>query len=280
MLLDVIEKIGPTKVLAVVTDSASAMIKARGIINEKFPHISVYSFAAHNLNSLISDILKLNTFKLVTNNSIGIVKEISSSHALRATFLEIQDNIVKENKTAMTKKVSLKLPGKTRWGSVIFCAESRLYNKAALKRLAITDKVILKSDVQANILDDSFWCGLLSLHEVVAPIVKWITVLEGDYCTLSLVPKAYSEIEACFEEILPQSSISEQENEIIQKQVEKRKLFLLKPIHFAANMLDPQFLTSNFTPSSLHGKMQILTRNQKLLGTEMIFNRVSYLYGE
>ena len=138
------------------------------------------------------------------------------------------------------------MPGKTRWGSVIVCAESLIYNKAALKRLAITDKVILKSDVQANILDDSFWCGLLSLHEIIAPIVKWITVLEGDYCTLSLVPKAYSEIEVCFEKILPQSPISEQENEIIQKQVAKRKLFLLKPIHFAANM---------------HGEKWILTHN-------------------
>ena len=103
--MDVIEKIGPTKVLAVVTGNASAIIKIRGIINEKFPHISVYSCAAHNLNSLISDILKLNTFKSVTNNAIEIVKEIKSSHALRATCLEIQDNIVKENKTAMTKKV-------------------------------------------------------------------------------------------------------------------------------------------------------------------------------
>ena len=105
MLLDVIEKIGPTKVLAVVTGNTSAMIKARGIINEKCPHITVYSCAAHNLNSLISDILKLNTFKLVTKNAIEIVKQIKSSHALRETVLEIQDNIVKENKTAVTKKV-------------------------------------------------------------------------------------------------------------------------------------------------------------------------------
>ena len=84
------------------------------------------------------------------------MKEINGSYALRATFLEIQGDILKEYKTAMTKKVSLKLPGKTRWRSVIFCGESLFYNKAALKRLAITDGVILKNDVPANILDDSF----------------------------------------------------------------------------------------------------------------------------
>ena len=94
MLLDVIEKIGSTKVLAVVSIGCSY---------RKFPNISVYICTAHSLNSLIGDILKLNTFKLVTNYKI--VKEINSSHTLRATFLEIQDNIVKENKTAMTKTV-------------------------------------------------------------------------------------------------------------------------------------------------------------------------------
>ena len=70
MLLDIIERTGPTKVLAVIADSASAIIKAREIVNEKYPHISIYSCAPHNLNSLIGDILKLNTFKLVTKRTM------------------------------------------------------------------------------------------------------------------------------------------------------------------------------------------------------------------
>ena len=63
------------------------------------------------------------------------------------------------------------------------CAESLLYNKNVLKRLVIADGVILKQDVERNILDKGFWCGLLSLHEIIAPILKWITILEGDYNT-------------------------------------------------------------------------------------------------
>ena len=78
-ILEIIEEIGPPKVLAVITDSASAMIKARRLINEKYPHISVYSCAAHNLNSLISDIMKVDTFKSVSDSAKNIVKKVNSS---------------------------------------------------------------------------------------------------------------------------------------------------------------------------------------------------------
>ena len=249
-ILEIIEEIGPPKVLAVITDSASAMIKARRLINEKYPHISVYSCAAHNLNSLIGDVMKVDTFKSVSDSAKNIVKEVNSSHLLKATFNEIQEDIVKTDKTKKSKKISLKLPGNTGWGTILFNAESLLYNKKALKRLAITDGIILRHDIQISILDEDFWCGLLSLHEIIAPVVKWITILERDYCTISLVPKAYSEIKNVFKERLPQSPISVEEGKKIEESLEKRAKFLLKPIHFAAHMLDPKFITSNFNPDS------------------------------
>ena len=139
--------------------------------------------------------------------------------------------------------------------------------------------MILRHDIQIRILDDDFWCGLLSLHEIIAPVVKWITILEGDYCTISLVPKAYSEIKNVFKERLPQSPISVEEGKRIENILEKRAKFLLKPFHFAAHMLDPKFITSNFNPDS-PSKEKILTQNEKALGTEMILNQVAYKYGE
>ena len=89
-ILEIIEEIGLPKVLAVITDSASAMIKVRRLINEKYPHISIYSCAAHNLNSLIGDIIKVGTFKSVSDAAKDIVKEVNSSHLLKAIFNEIQ----------------------------------------------------------------------------------------------------------------------------------------------------------------------------------------------
>ena len=121
-----------------------------------------------------------------------------------------------------------------RWGTILFNAESLLYNKKALKRLAITDGVILRHDIQIRILDDDFWCGLLSLHEIIAPVVKWTTILEGDYCTISLVPKAYFEIKNVFKERLPQSPISVEEGKRIENILEKRAEILIMPASTAA----------------------------------------------
>lgn len=277
-ILEIIDEIGSTKVLAVITDSASAMLKARRLINEKYPHISVYSCAAHNLHNLVEDIMKLPSFNEVSNSAKEIVKEINSSHLLKSTFTEIQDDMIKSDKTKKAKKVSLKLPGNTRWGSIIFCIESLLYNKKCLKRLVITDGVILKHRVQLNILDDNFWMNLLSLHEIIAPILKWITILEGDYSTLSLVPQAYFEIKTSIEERIENSPLFFEDEEMIEQFIKNRMTSLLTPIHFAAHMLDPKFI-SNFNPTT-PSKQKTLTINEKVMGTNMIFERVSFLYGE
>ena len=148
--------------------------------------------------------MKRETFKDLEISTKEIVNEINGSHVIRATFVKIQTEIYK-SETSKRPKVSLKLPGKTRFGSIIFCAESVLFNKKALKTLDITENVILKDNVRRNILDENFWCSLLSLHEIIAPVVKWITILEGDNCTLSLVSEAFFHIEACFEQRLPES---------------------------------------------------------------------------
>ena len=163
IFLETIEEIVLSKVLTVITDSASAMIKSRRLIDDKYPHISVYSCVAYNLNSLVGDIMKVSTIKSISDIVKGIVKEVNSSHLSKATFNEIQDDIVRTDKTKKAKKVSLKFPGNTRCGSILFNAESLLYNKKALKRLAITYEVILRHDIHTSILDENFWCGLLSI---------------------------------------------------------------------------------------------------------------------
>lgn len=192
------------------------MLKARRLINEKYPHISVYSCVAHNLHNLIENIMKISIFNEVCNSEKIIVKEINDSHLLKSTFTEIQEDIIKSDKSKMTKKVFLKLPGNTRWGSIIFCIESLLYNIKCLKRLVVTDGVNLKHRVQSNIIDDNFWNDLLSLHEIIAPILKWITILEGDYSTISLVPLAFSEIKMTLEEFIENFPLFIEEGEIIE----------------------------------------------------------------
>lgn len=86
------------------------MIKARRIVQLKYPHIYIYIYIyyeAHCLNLLAKDMIHFETFKDVQSLANEIVKEINSSHFIKTKFIEIQ----KERKQ---KVVSLKLPGKTK----------------------------------------------------------------------------------------------------------------------------------------------------------------------
>ena len=76
-----------------------------------------------------------------------MVNEVNGSHILKAAFTEIQDDIVKADKTKKAKIVSLKHLGGTKWNSIFFCVESLLHDKKDLKRLAITEGVILRNDL-------------------------------------------------------------------------------------------------------------------------------------
>lgn len=103
----------------------------------------------------------------------------------------------------------MKLPGATRWGSVIFCIESLFENRKALKTLAISDDLpaVLNKDVSTNVLPEDFWCGLKIMHQFFSPIVKWITLLESDSIRLSSVVTAFLEIQNSFEELLKDSAL-------------------------------------------------------------------------
>ena len=66
---DVIREHNPSKVLAVVSDNASAMRKAWEFITFQFPHIQCYGCSAHIFNLLAQDTCKMKTPMAVINNA-------------------------------------------------------------------------------------------------------------------------------------------------------------------------------------------------------------------
>ena len=56
-IIEVIETLGPQKFRSIITDNAPVMKAAWKLIEEKFPHISTYGCAAHDMNLLVKDIL-------------------------------------------------------------------------------------------------------------------------------------------------------------------------------------------------------------------------------
>lgn len=232
--------IDPSKVFGVISDNASAMEKAKKIISEEFQHITPYSCIAHTLNLLIGDIMKLSSLKNVEHSCKDIIKEITNSHRNLATF-----NMVQKNKYGVTK--SLKLPVKTRWGSILYCIESLIRTKEALQIFIISENENIKFSrtVRDNILDnDIFWVRLEKIKKILQPIVKWITVLEGDQLTISKVFLAVKEIENSLNNEVKSLPIKSTEEKELLSIFENRKKMMLKPLHLAAYLLDPKYCGS------------------------------------
>lgn len=238
----IIEEIGPLKFFGIITDNAAAMLKALSIIQLNFNFINVYTCACHTLNLLVGDIMKIDSLKNVEASCKQIIKEINGSHVNLATFNKIQ----LQNKNSNSDVISLKLPVKTRWGSILKCIESLVACKQTLQILMVSsesENITFSKNVRANCLDnDIFWVRLQKLISVLNPIVKWITLLESDTCRLSQVVVAFKDIMQNFNDHVQNMPILKSEENECFSALQNRKNMALKPIHFAANLLDPSFL--------------------------------------
>lgn len=232
----VINEIGQSKIMGIVTDNATSMAKARKLINEEYPAITEYGCIAHSLNLLIGDIMKCSSLKNFDGQCKDIIKQITGSHIVLATFNQIQ-------KDKKGTSLSLKLPVVTRWGSVLQCLDSLANCKFALKILVVTEEINnkLSSTVKKNCLDDEiFWKKVEKLIEILTPIVKWITKLEGDDLQMAEVVDAFKELDNSLEYMISGLPITQKEEADIMNSYQERKTKTLRPIHYAANLLDPQ----------------------------------------
>ena len=92
---------------------------------------------------------------------------------------------------------TLKLPVKTRRGSVVTCLESAQLNKVVLRKLAvseITERNNMSADVKKTILDDDFWKLNEAIVEFLKPLLSAIVQLEADVPNLAEVFQLYSTV--------------------------------------------------------------------------------------
>ena len=117
--------------IALVTDNASNMKKSGKLLKGKYSELTCYGCAAHSMNLIFGDLMTLETLKKIKHQAKQIVKKFKSKHMLVDLLKSIQ-KVEKVNAT-------LKLPIKTRWGSVITCLESIQKNKDVLRNLAVSE---------------------------------------------------------------------------------------------------------------------------------------------
>ncbi|CAH1736275.1 unnamed protein product [Aphis gossypii] len=236
----VLNEVGPKKVLGIVTDNAKNMKGAWKILQEKYNHLQPYGCVAHGLNLLAKDISSIESIAIIVNKGKEIVKEIIFSHRLDAIFKEKQ----------VDKKITLKLPVCTRWGSHVIFLNSIIKNRSALRSVAIDERAeyLLSNTTKIQLLDDTFWNTTTQLYDILKPISNWITQIESDTPQLSLVPTIFMDIKNNFEQILTPSHILYDKTSRIMSFLKKRTDFCTKSIHKAAHLLDPMLKEKNLMP--------------------------------
>jgi len=214
----------PKKFLVIIGDNAANMRAAFKILKEKYPSIVPLGCLAHLLHLLCSDIVGCQSVKSFLVNVIDVVKTIKQSHLLQALF----DRIGKERNVS----VSLKLPGKTRWGSHLFCFQSLLTNKVVLQTLAVSVEAVLSSELKKRLLDDCvFWVRVEKMVAILKPIVDLITLFESNEPQIHKVVSKFNHLEVTLTEQLPVSPLQKAEEQSIMNKFQQRREFGLGPIH-------------------------------------------------
>lgn len=124
--------------------------------------IAYYACICHTLNLLFQDILKIKSSINIEDDAKRVVKDINNVHILKATLLNIQKST--------NKVISLKMPVKTRWASLVSCLQSLIQNQKSLRKLAWSeDKHIIDKlgDLKLLILDFSFWNKIDQILNIV-----------------------------------------------------------------------------------------------------------------
>lgn len=268
LITNVMEKHGPEKFLVVIGDNAANMKAALHIVKDKFPHIVPLGCLAHLLHLLCSDILGCQTAKTFIANAVAVVKTITHSHILKALFDEISaaDKMFKD-------RISLKVPGKTRWGSHLFCLESLQSNKVVLQKVVVSENAqsYLKPEVKKRILDDDvFWVRIDKMIELIKPIVNMITAIESNEPQIHTISTKFNNLEAVLIEKLPSSPLKSTEEKAILTKFKDRKEFGLAPIHLAANLLDPAAQGCELKPNEMLDAINFVHETAKYTGLDVL----------
>lgn len=265
-LMKRIDDIGINKVIGICTDNARTMKASWNIIKANYgDEITCYGCASHICNLLMQDVAEITSIKSVIQSAKIIVKKIKFNHVLAAKLKIIQGK--NDGKAAKT----LKLPGKTRFGSTNICLNSVLLNKRNLQELAICNDFHVESafakktnkkdeeeltgkTAKELIFDDNFWLHLLRTINLMKPITDWTIKLESDKSKISEVCLAFDELSENFKEQIKNSTasgIGKKDGDYIMSSLENRKEMAVTCLHFAANIIDPGFKGANVHDNEL-----------------------------
>ncbi|XP_058802530.1 uncharacterized protein LOC131670713 [Phymastichus coffea] len=241
-LSSVIDEVSAEKTLAAITDNASYCRRAWKLLELRYALEQIFGYGcfAHILNLFCQDTIQTPSTKSILDEAVLIVKSIKHSHILGAALKDIQNSSNGEEGARRVTK-TLKLPGKTRWGSSLEYLESVNDNCFNLKQLAISkysDRLKIEGDQSM-------------FYEVVNVFEDLKSVLNKELFDTSLSIFNYDEAQK------------------LSDCLQSHATMVLTPLHYAANILNPSSRGKHLTPENFSvGQDMILKLSRKFQVSE------------
>ena len=163
IILDLNQRFGVT-INNLVTDDASQLRKARGILGKRHPCILMCHCLAHQINLIVGKVLKKCGYPTLERaKALVSAYHNSSSHLKTLTECCI-------NKYGPGKGIALKKMTKIRWNSAYFMLASILRIRGALLTLAQVLPEKNSNVSEALLIDDSFISECLRLVKILRPL--------------------------------------------------------------------------------------------------------------
>ncbi|XP_016194913.1 uncharacterized protein LOC107635874 [Arachis ipaensis] len=176
LFADVIEWVGPSNIVHVVTDNAANYVSAGKLIHEKYPNIFWYPCAAHCVNLILKDIA-----------SIPHIADLAS-RASKVTVFVYNHMILLSWLRKRKSWTEIVRPRVTRFATVFITLKSIYDHKEYLQSLMVdkyfTSHKLSKSAngkiVSSIVLDSKFWQDCLTTVKIVSPLIKLLRLVDAD----------------------------------------------------------------------------------------------------
>ncbi|XP_015961677.1 uncharacterized protein LOC107485655 [Arachis duranensis] len=173
---EVIEWVGSSNIVHVVTDNAANYVSAGKLIHEKYPNIFWSPCAAHCINLILKDIASLPHIADLASRASKVTVFVYN-HMIFLSWLRKR----KEWKEIVR-------PGVTRFATVFITLKSIYDHKQDLQALVIdkyfTSHKLSKSVngkmVSSIILDSKFWEDCFTTVMLVGPLIKLLRLVDAD----------------------------------------------------------------------------------------------------
>ena len=172
LLADVVEEVGVTNVVQVITDNAANYVAVGRLLCGKYPTIFWTTCAAHCIDLILEDIGKLEWVQDVVQECKQITKYIYN----HAWVL----NLMRE-----FTQGELSRPAVTRFATNFLSLQSLLYEYQALRRMFCSqqwkDSTKPKAlSVKASVLGDSLWDKVTEIVSFSEPLMKVLRLMDGE----------------------------------------------------------------------------------------------------